>query len=298
MITKPAPLLWKGFEIHPEGALLEQVIDLSQSMGVAYERSCDFFKDFHIHDRLMFVFPRGSSIMEVRTQKSQKTTQTWVIDHSTVLIVPKNVVHDDEGKSAIYDTLALYPDEPLLKNVFKSLKTHPSQVEKFTSSVAKIHRTSWLSHLLEEYFFRRIVTSSRAPSQLEFFEKEITQEVLRCALDIKEGLKATTSWIDTQKTPDRALQFIENHLFENLSLQTIGKEAGMSVSTLLREFKKKYKKTPYEYIRHRRLDEAKNLLKKETHSVGEVATLVGYENFGAFSEAFKKKFGMSPSKQS
>ena len=43
---------WKGFEIAPEGCLLDQVIDLSTEMGIAYERSCGFYKDYHVHERL------------------------------------------------------------------------------------------------------------------------------------------------------------------------------------------------------------------------------------------------------
>jgi AraC-like DNA-binding protein len=45
----------------------------------------------------------------------------------------------------------------------------------------------------------------------------------------------------------------------------------------------------------RRLEEARRLIEAGTHAVGQVAVLVGYENFGAFSTAFKRQFGRSPS---
>lgn len=47
----------KGFEKPPHGSLLDQVIEIEGNLGVAYERSCEFYKDFHMHDRLMFVCP-------------------------------------------------------------------------------------------------------------------------------------------------------------------------------------------------------------------------------------------------
>lgn len=53
--------------------------------------------------------------------------------------------------------------------------------------------------------------------------------------------------------------------------------------------------TTYAYIKDRRLEEALLLLKSKKYAVGEVAVLVGYENFGAFSDAFKVKFGKVPS---
>jgi hypothetical protein len=49
----------RGIERPRIGALLEQVIDQSP-MGIAYERSFDFYKDFHTNERLMFICPRGS----------------------------------------------------------------------------------------------------------------------------------------------------------------------------------------------------------------------------------------------
>src|ERR1035437_3406576 len=91
---------WKGFEKSPEGCLLEQTIDLDGEMGFAYERCCEYYKDFHTHDRLMFIFPRGSSSMEVRTKAP---AATYKVDAFSVLLVPQDLVHDDEGTAAIYD---------------------------------------------------------------------------------------------------------------------------------------------------------------------------------------------------
>src|SRR5689334_393126 len=93
---------WRGFELAPQGCLLDQVIDMTSEMGIAYERSCDFYKDFHTHERLMLVLPRASCKMEVR---SRDPKMSFRIDSSSVLIVPKDLEHDDEGVSSIYDTM-------------------------------------------------------------------------------------------------------------------------------------------------------------------------------------------------
>lgn len=37
------------------------------------------------------------------------------------------------------------------------------------------------------------------------------------------------------------------------------------------------------------------LLESERYPVGEVATMVGYEDFAAFSQAFRARFGMKAS---
>ena len=40
---------WRGFESAPHGHLLDQIVDLSGPMGIAYERSVGFYKDVHTH---------------------------------------------------------------------------------------------------------------------------------------------------------------------------------------------------------------------------------------------------------
>ncbi len=93
----------------------------------------------------------------------------------------------------------------------------------------------------------------------------------------------------------KAVSVIEAHLFEHLSLSKISKKIGSSQSTLIRSFKKYHNQTPYSYIKNRRLEEAQKLLRTGRYAVGEVALLVGYTNFGAFTDAFSSKYGQTPS---
>jgi AraC-like DNA-binding protein len=94
----------------------------------------------------------------------------------------------------------------------------------------------------------------------------------------------------------RAIQFIETNLFGRLELDVIAAYAHASVSTLLRQFSGRTGLTPLQYARQRRLDEARALLRRGAHTVTDVAMLVGYESSGAFSEAFRAKFGEPPSR--
>ena len=96
-------------------------------------------------------------------------------------------------------------------------------------------------------------------------------------------------------TISSVLTFIERNLFDPIQLETIANSANMSQSTLTRHFKQEFKQTPYSYIRNRRLDEAMKFLTSGRYSVSHVAMQVGYDNFGAFSEAFKGKFKKPPS---
>lgn len=285
---------WKGFEFSPQGCLLEQVIDISGDMGVAYERSCEFYKDFHTHDRLMLIFPRGSSAMEVRTQSPR---QTYFVDANSVLTVPKDLNHDDEGKTSIYDTMALYPSVEMIQACMKRLGLPASAHTQLTSECLKVKRSKRLEHDVHEYFFERILNKkSAADEDTAYLARRILEETLRLLfVPAKKSEAAAGENVNDETVLVRALRFIETNLFEDLELELIAKHSGASVSTLLRRFKEEAGTTPYAYVKNRRLEEARRLLAASNRPVSEVAVLVGYENFGAFSEAFKSKYGHSPS---
>lgn len=282
---------WKGFEIRPEGCLLEQVIDESPRMGIAYERSYGFYKDFHVHDRILLVFPRISCVMEVRTQDP---TFKYRVNHSTCLIVPADLKHDDESMGAIYDTFALLPESSLVLEVGRRDGMDVKAINEFLSTPQKIKRSPWLEQLLQQYFFDRIVARRGPTENRLFLENNLVSEVLRIALQPKTRPQQM-SLVHDESICARALQFIEINLFSKLDTNGISKAVGTSVATLFREFRREAGKTPSQYIRHRRMEEAMIMLKKGENPIGEIAMLVGYQNFGAFSEAFKSIYKKSPS---
>lgn len=287
---------WQGFEFIPTGCLLEQTIDLSESMGFAYERSTKYYKDFHTHDRLMLIFPRGSTAMEVRTQNPR---QQFVVDYNSVLFVPKELEHDDESVSAIYDTMAFYPSDQLLEQAYEKLKMSTEQIKKIRSDCFLVKRTEMMNQIAQAYFFERVVLNKNNHDKeaTQFLGRRLLEEVF-LTLFFEEKLRDFGSDFEadgSQSVAARALRFIEANLFEPLELDFIAQKANASVSTLLRHFRDEVGATPFLYIKNRRLEEAMRLLKTGQHPVSDVASLVGYENFGAFSEAFKEKYKEPPS---
>lgn len=287
---------WKGFEFVPSGCLLEQVVDLSRDMGFAYERSTKYYKDFHTHDRLMLIFPRGTSAMDVRT----KTPETFSIDYNSVLFVPKHIEHDDEGTSAIYDTMAFFPSDKLVEDTATKLKLDASHLSDLASKCIKIKRTERLTAIAQAYFLERIVLNKKSYDQeaITYLGRRLLEEAFLVTFfnqESEESIKPEPVNDPKESITVRALRFIESNLFEPLEVPDIAKQSYASVSTLLRRFKSDVGMTPYTYIKNRRLEEALRLLRSGDYPVSDVALLVGYENFGAFSEAFKEKYGESPS---
>ena len=268
---------------------MQQIIEPDSRMGLAYERSVGFEKEAHSHDRLMIVCPRGACRTEVRVER-----KAFSIDSSWILMVPKGLEHSNHGLSAVYDTMALFPDESYVDQLIEENGLSSPEKNALTRDCARLKRTRWLDDLLNRYFFERILNAKSPLGCTYFLEKQALNEIARIRFSDKFLKYGEQVGEPTDDIAVRALQFIEANLFEALELSTIAKAARTSPSTLLRLFRREFRQTPYAYLRNRRLDEAAGLLGRGDYRVADVAVLVGYEDLSAFSKAFKHRFRTPP----
>ncbi|MEM8532594.1 MAG: AraC family transcriptional regulator [Chloroflexota bacterium] len=79
------------------------------------------------------------------------------------------------------------------------------------------------------------------------------------------------------------------------SLVELARQVGINDYKLKVGFREVFGTTVYKYLHTHRMEQARDLLLKRTHSVLEVAYAVGYANPSQFSAAFKKTYGTTPS---
>ncbi|MET7259153.1 hybrid sensor histidine kinase/response regulator transcription factor [Dyadobacter fermentans] len=91
----------------------------------------------------------------------------------------------------------------------------------------------------------------------------------------------------------RAL-LIENISDPKFGVNELAFKVGMSVSALYRKLKSLTGMTVNDFTKAIRLSEAKKLLESGVYNVGEVATIVGFEDSRHFSKEFAKAFGKKP----
>jgi AraC family transcriptional regulator, exoenzyme S synthesis regulatory protein ExsA len=89
-------------------------------------------------------------------------------------------------------------------------------------------------------------------------------------------------------------ELVQAHLFSPFTLSDLAALAGLSLSSFKREFKKTFDDTPAGYIKRKRIEEAKKLLRHSELTVSEICYQVGFNDLSNFSKAFRKNNGCSP----
>lgn len=94
----------------------------------------------------------------------------------------------------------------------------------------------------------------------------------------------------------RALHQIHEAPEADLSLDVLARTAGMSRTSFAIKFRAAMGIPPAEYLASWRLLKARNLLLRTDMTTSEICTRIGYGSDAAFSRAFKRQFGLPPSK--
>ncbi len=92
------------------------------------------------------------------------------------------------------------------------------------------------------------------------------------------------------------LDYIHANFSTNIVFEKLAKEFGISRTLLFENFKRYTGFTPANYLMQIRIKQAKLLLKTSGSSIEEIATQVGFNDAGHFSQIFKKEVGTTPLK--
>ncbi len=113
--------------------------------------------------------------------------------------------------------------------------------------------------------------------------------------------ESNSLWIaalNKERVPDarlvQVLEYIQEHLKDDLSLKTLARESGLSQFTFATLFQRTMGKSPHKHVLHLRMANAASLLRETKTAVADVALLCGFRTVPHFCVAFRKSFGQSP----
>lgn len=157
---------------------------------------------------------------------------------------------------------------------------------KVTKSVEailhQILRCNYIDNLKSLYLEGKILELAAAFANEVILEKDLA--AVRRELSLSDNAALS-----------RIRRIIEENVTEPLTIAGLAKQSFMSESKLREVFRQQYGVTIYQYILERRMEKAREYLMQQNCRVKEAASLVGYSNISHFSEAFRKKFGCTPS---
>jgi len=90
------------------------------------------------------------------------------------------------------------------------------------------------------------------------------------------------------------VEYIQQHLSEPISIETLADHACLTKSYLIRSFRKTLGQTPLQYILQKKIQKAQTMLLGSELSVTEVAHAVGFQDTSYFIRLFRKSLGFTP----
>lgn len=93
---------------------------------------------------------------------------------------------------------------------------------------------------------------------------------------------------------NQCLQYIDAHLYEKISLQDLADITNHSSVYISSQFKKEIGESITNYILHRKIEEAKQLLLFTDHSYQEISTLLNFTSQSHFTQRFKQITNQTP----
>jgi len=155
------------------------------------------------------------------------------------------------------------------------------------TGVVRAQITRLLSELLQascgEPFGRDVLCRSIAGSLLVYLNRLAREEsgaLQRAPLRVSAPVK-------------RVLDYLDEHLSESVTLDTLSRTVYLSKYYLERKFKQETGESIYQMLQQKRMILARNLMRKGL-SLTEVAQRCGYVEYSGFYKAFLSEYGVSP----
>lgn len=209
-----------------------------------------------------------------------------------LLTVSGGVIHGAEPENCVYECI-----------VFDPLALMPA-IESCRGALGPLMRNNilWENGSIEAHPGFRAALDRLFALAADFEGRGIamlgaTFDFLHQALDALPGAQLRTvserSWQKAEQLKP-ALEYIEQHYGERVSLETLSRLTGFSPKYFCRYFRTIVHRSPIDYLNYYRIERAARFLAGGEMNVAEVAVHCGYADSSAFIKQFRKYKGTTP----
>lgn len=180
--------------------------------------------------------------------------------------------------------------EMLIENMYRRMQKNKAIYPQFYSQTVLI-LTELFNVAAKEETRERIRKEMVALYDCKTVEK-LKKPVLEIMEEIIENVSKDSAG-KNEKLMAQIVEYVDQHISEEITLTNAADAVHMSKSYLCSIFKKEKGETFFSYLTKRRMEKAKQLLRKTDHKVYVVAEMVGYTDYPYFSQVFKKYVGVT-----
>ena len=249
------------------------------------------FGVMHWHDDLQFIYVLEGLVC-VKTLEEEE-----ILSAGEGIFTNKGVIHYSIGRSnpcryILFRFperfLFFYPGSPAEKLTRQVTERSGISLVPLSSSIEWCSETLLLLQKLADLEEKK-ETDPQYEYDVMTILAELWQIILRHA-----DISAPTEEDPVSMRMRRFLEYIEEHLDQDISLEEMAASAGVSKTEVLRCFHKTLQTTPYSYVMEARLSKAADLLAETGLPVGEIASRTGFNQQSYFGKRFKEKMGVTP----
>ena len=214
-----------------------------------------------------------------------------VMEPGDLTIIGSGVIHGGEPEECVYECIVFDPKAmtPNIESVRQRIK--PLQRSNLILKNGLIETDPRFRNAIETLF--GVCKAGIAGREAELIAAVFSFQA--CALKM-EGVRDPVTGRGWQRAEQLkpALEYIEQHYMQHISLETLASLTGFSPKYFCRYFRGIVHRSPIDYLNYYRVERAANFLTGEDMNVAEVAALCGYADSSAFIKQFRKYKGTTP----
>ena len=245
--------------------------------------------DWHFHDfHKMILFLSGHASYCVEGKH-------YSLLPGDIVLVPQGAIHRPEIEEKLpYERIVLY----LSPDYLRRLSTAECDLQQcFQYAQAQYRHVLRPTDRFDSYAC--LFTSLEHSADDREFGAELLRRSILSQLLIavnRDSMQEKLLYVEAAGCDEKIvaiLQYLNVHLSQPISIDSLAQQFYLSKYHMMRRFREETGFTIHSYLTEKRLQRAREAL-RTGHPAQSVCTQCGFQDYSAFSRAFKKRYGVSP----